>query len=854
MAMEDDDWSVVAPPSTQPGSSQAVPSRPEAKKKEDDWVEVARPSSGNTSVPMIESSPQYAQDVALVGEPSAKGAAEIAATNAANMALFNIPSHLLTWARRGPEEVTPEERAAMSTVSEPFQKQAGKLAPGAERRFSQMVENVPSIAEEYYKDYATQKEREAALQRQHPYASGAGTVAGFLGGMAVPLGPLAKPGQLAAKGAEALAKGSFSKGTAEAVGRAAEAATTGALVSGTSSLIEEPDVTRALISAGVGTVLGPALSAGANKLIAKWAKDPEPLVNGQWSASAQKAIDEVFGPSIMSGKMDYRDLDLIKNHLAQTFQEKGISAASAREAGLKAAGAEAPTTSQVTGRAPTSGVMLEPEIVQATQKVQDDILARLGKDIPGVPTHPDVAAQELYRAATGAKAAVSKSYEDLSKIPGRFTLGDHAKTLSKNMPTEINAELSRSGYPVGTNLGTVPQYSKALEAYKMVQDTIVAGKMPLGQELTMKNVDEVRKGINNLWTSADKGSADRNAIDAIRRGFDNGLMEAAQAGLFTGNAGTALATLRQSLDLHSKFRRTFSPDGPGENRFIRTAVDAFRDSNGKLNPQGMGPSAQVAQGILNSGLINNTLGAKTYAKLEDALGRGTPAMSSVRDSLRGSILNSGGDVNNLAKNIDRFLEPQNAFLARKLFDPAEMARLRLTSQALKDVIRTPKPDRDLNEQISETLIKNMPAAILKGSFAAIGAFTHGLTGAVVGAALSTGKGISEKLGENVARGRQIKRELSGAPTVSPTSNFASVPKTDLPIAPLFPTEQDSAYGPPRAFDPRIGRKSGGRVSDRLIAEVSRAKKSIDSGTEKLLNVDDERIARALQVANQNLEG
>ena len=266
MAMEDDDWSVVAPPSTQPGSSQAAPS----KQQDSEWTEVPRPSSGNTSVPMIESSPQYAQDVALVGEPSAKGAAEIAATNAADMAFFGIPSHLLTWARRGPEKVTPEERAAMSTVSEPFQKQAGKLAPGAERRFSQMVENVPSIAEDYYKDYATQKERAAALQRQHPYAAGAGTVAGFLGGMAVPLGPLAKPGQLAAKGAEALASRAFSPGTAETVGRLAGAGTTGFLVSGTSSLIEEPDVKNALISAGAGAVLGPALSAGANKLISKW--------------------------------------------------------------------------------------------------------------------------------------------------------------------------------------------------------------------------------------------------------------------------------------------------------------------------------------------------------------------------------------------------------------------------------------------------------------------------------------------------------------------------------------------------------------------------------------------------------
>jgi hypothetical protein len=212
---DEDNWQPVTPSQrqSQPAQQAAPPSE---SSSDSEWKAVTRPAGApKPSAPMIEASPQYRQDVELVGEPSAKGAAEIFGTNAANMALFNLPSHALTWARRGLEEVPKEEREAMGTVSQRYQKQAGKLPPAAERRFQETVQNVPSIAEEYYRDYAAQKEREAALQRQHPVAGAAGTGTGFLVGMAMPLGPLSKPGQLAGRGVESLATGALSQGAAK---------------------------------------------------------------------------------------------------------------------------------------------------------------------------------------------------------------------------------------------------------------------------------------------------------------------------------------------------------------------------------------------------------------------------------------------------------------------------------------------------------------------------------------------------------------------------------------------------------------------------------------------------------------
>jgi hypothetical protein len=45
-------------------------------------------------------------------------------------------------------------------------------------------------------------------------------------------------------------------------------------------------------------------------------------------------------------------------------------------------------------------------------------------------------------------------------------------------------------------------------------------------------------------------------------------------------------------------------------------------------------------------------------------------------------------------------------------------------------------------------------------------------------------------------------------------------------------------------------KSGGRISDNLVAAADRAKKNINSNTESLLNVPDTHVAQALELANK----
>jgi hypothetical protein len=53
---------------------------------------------------------------------------------------------------------------------------------------------------------------------------------------------------------------------------------------------------------------------------------------------------------------------------------------------------------------------------------------------------------------------------------------------------------------------------------------------------------------------------------------------------------------------------------------------------------------------------------------------------------------------------------------------------------------------------------------------------------------------------------------------------------------------------------RPQRKHGGRVSDRLVTMVDRAKKNINNSTQSLLQTPDNHVAHALEIANRNLEG
>ena len=90
-------------------------------------------------------------------------------------------------------------------------------------------------------------------------------------------------------------------------------------------------------------------------------------------------------------------------------------------------------------------------------------------------------------------------------------------------------------------------------------------------------------------------------------------------------------------------------------------------------------------------------------------------------------------------------------------------------------------------------------------------------------------------------------------------NLAGAAEPVLKSAPMkaVPYAQKAVTSPLMGMQGELDRqqrKSGGRVSDKLVTMVDRARKNINNQTESLLGTHDNHVAQALEIANRNLEG
>lgn len=105
--------------------------------------------------------------------------------------------------------------------------------------------------------------------------------------------------------------------------------------------------------------------------------------------------------------------------------------------------------------------------------------------------------------------------------------------------------------------------------------------------------------------------------------------------------------------------------------------------------------------------------------------------------------------------------------------------------------------------------------------------------------------------EVVGKGAKVAGEIAGSKPVQALEEAApAITGIRRGIqGPLQRTQDEELM---EQFRPQ--RASGGRVSDKLVTMVDRAKKNINNQTESLLSTHDNHVARALEIANQNLEG
>lgn len=814
-----------------------VTSAPDAPTQGDGWSPVAGgPSGGGTlTVPNLTmGSKQYDLDVARVGPPSTEQAAETAARRAAHAASLGLSEHALAEAKRV----------------------AGKSS------------------NEYMEDYKKSREDLEAMARLNPGSSGIGTTGGIIGGMFVggPFKALEIPGAAVSNVIKRMPS-PFTKETTAKVADVAKTGTTGAVIGGASSYIDDQDFQKAITSAVVGAGFAPVAQSVVSRIVGSMKGYPDPLdAHGNWKPDAQKAIDSAFAPAIQAGTMTAADVKMLEPQLRDIFMKSGASEGAAIEAQLRAAGVKTPTAGQTTGKRPMNepGLYDSQSVREARQAAPGNIMDKLDQMVPtNTPTSPDVTARLLYQAERQAQTNATSVYPVIASEPGFF--GD---VVTKNVMGNIDRSIQQHG-GIPSNLSSMPNsYPKTIEAYNYVQRTMQnpstmpqlpgvvldpqTGKLVqtamTDTTVSPASVMAVRKELNRLWSQASPN--DRRGIDAIRQGFDKNTEDAVMRSMFSGDSLKVLAMMRSGDAEWSKYMKTFH--GPDQvDKIVAKALEPFQ--------QGQVDAGRIAQGILNSEFVDKKLGPTLYKKFEDVLGAGSPQMESVKNQLRNSLLNTGGAGSHLtvASNIEKFLAPGNKTFANQLFTPAEQHQMRMAATAIRTIERQVIPTKEANEKLLKVFMQDLGPTIVKGTGAVVGAATgsyHGF-GPVAGAALGygathVGNALSQLMGK-AATARAAQREVSGAPAMPKRADdLVGLPKTG-PGA-LYPTQVPTDYGPavplfPGQGDQRQGRKSGGRVSDRLVAAVDRAKKNINNQTQTLLRTPDNHVAQALEIANRNLE-
>ena len=708
-----------------------------------------------------------------------------------------------------------------------------------------------------YEDaFKEQKRYEEALERQYPKSSMAGTAAGIGASLLVPMGAVGQAGRALKAGTSAKLAGTAApevvkRGAASAAEALPMAGVAGAMT-GVSSALERPvtdidagkAVTDAAIGAGIGQAAGMALPA----LSRYFTKFPDPLdAAGNLKPEAQDAVRKAF-----EGRISPADMDTFKGQLADVFRRKGISEAGAVEALAMKEGA--PTVrSVVTGQRPTAEASdIAEKGILGTRDVIEDARARMTPS-GGTPT---AGAEAVHSAFLADKAGVKQAYETVEKARGKFT----APAFDYFMPA-IEKQLLSQKMPTSFE-GTEKLFPKSAEAMKFLQEGIGSGNLPnANQPFNFTNIELVRRTLNKL--SREASPEDARNIEAMKEGLFKGVQGAVNDGLFSGNGNAVIRDLLSARQLSTEFKnKFFDAKGEGGKEFralMGKLVDQTTQNIGKNLPL---ESSLAAQRVLDTSLLSKNGGLAMYNRLERILGPNSVEMNAIREQVMTRVFNTGGDLKALPKSIDTFLK-ENGPIAQRVFNGQggnpSISDLRRLSELAKRLEKAKMP----NDQKEGILVKSA----MQGSNLLAGFLVGNIHGMFAGTAAYLGAtglkaGAEKMLGASRRGAEEFGAPMAGrkAPEFARFLDQPYVP--DAPVRNIQPFLEDDTtpmgyQAPTPLGGARPGRKAGGRVgklSDRLVSAADRAKKIINNDTKAILNVDDSHVARALEIANRNLEG
>ncbi|MCJ2085504.1 hypothetical protein MKK88_05780 [Methylobacterium sp. E-005] len=264
--------------------------------------------------------------------------------------------------------------------------------------------------------------------------------------------------------------------------------------------------------------------------------------------------------------------------------------------------------------------------------------------------------------------------------------------------------------------------------------------------INLRGVDQARRQLAAHAKAAAANPADQRAVRSIIDQFDNQVQTAMENGMFSGS-DEALGALKDARQAYASYRRTFTPQGAGDDvgRAMNTIIN--RDAT----PE------QVAN-LLYSGtkVGQNANSVRLADRLKGVIGEESPEWSAIRQGAWQRVLGPmEQSPQRAATRILDFVNGDGQSLAKRLFSDTERQHMTTLANVIK---ATAAPAGTANTSQSG----NRLAGLMRKSLTALGASIggtavpgiHPAVGAAIGAVAGRG---AETLGGTraAAEARQL---------------------------------------------------------------------------------------------------
>ena len=530
--------------------------------------------------------------------------------------------------------------------------------------------------------------------------------------------------------------------------------------------------------------------------------------------------------------------------LIQTLNSKGVSDAAVKEAVLQAQGLDAPR-SILTGEAPQEiarGTVEEARLGNASTLGE-----RAAQMARGNPSDHELASAFAQAQASDFNRIVD-GYNDTARMPGSFGAGVNPGDLDNALASAVSRTGVRptSGPQLSAYLAKA-DLPQARKAYGLIGDVMSRGKTFFGRPsgVDAPELMQLRRSLTDALYDAH--GEDAAVTKQLINGWEQHVHSLDAQGLFKDASGQpvhgVIGNLRQMNADYAQHMDAFrSVPFKKASEALRGDIDP---ATGYMTPNTDVDAQMAAQGALSNNLFNTTKGADAYNQLSGALQRVPGGQDALDRYIRQSVFQTDatGALAPARGVSEALASPRSAVVKAFASDPEALAQAKLMHSAHRINARPYRRGSRTRASMMGVLGKTARTGMNLGA-GFIGAHLAGPLGFVGGQ-------LAEHSAEKIADAIRIAREMRGAPglgkktihlPVRAARAALSAPST---VAAHAFRASHAAGGKVESDDEKIERLTG-----KLISSAKQAKKAADATTEPLLEQPDERIVRALAVAQR----